>query len=266
MLEFMGVQSSSNRSFDPRCARFVLVGPRAGGNVGAAARALDNLGFSRLVLVQPRCNPLGTDALRMAVNATELLERAEVHHDLDAALAGSGTVVGLSARLGKHRKPHYRLDQLAAPMAEWTRRGELAAVFGREDHGLTDEELDRCTHLVHLPADDGYPSFNLAQAVLLVAYELRMRGFESAAVEACDPPAPHEEREAMYAHLQEGLETIGFLTRDTIAPIMRRFRRMFGRAELTTDEVRMVRGVARQVLWVAGKADLARDPRVDDDR
>ncbi len=266
MLDFMGVQSSLNRSFDPRCARFVLVGARAGGNVGAAARALDNLGFSRLVLVQPRCNPRGTDAFRMAVNATELLERVEVHDDLDAALAGAGTVVGLSARVGKHRKPHYRLDRLAGPMAEWVTRGELAAVFGREDHGLTDEELDRCTHLVHLPAGKDYPSFNLAQAVLLVAYELRMRGFEFDAAEACDPPAPHEEREAMYTHLRQGLEAIGFLTRDTVAPIMRRFRRMLGRAEMTTDEVRMVRGVARQILWVAGKAGLARDNRDDDDR
>ncbi len=148
--------------------RFVLVRPRSPGNVGSAARALKNLGFSRLSVVAPRCDPRGVEARTLAVDAVDLLERMEIHADLDAALAGAATVVGTSRRMGKHRCPHYRLDQLADELAGLADRGDVAFVFGREDHGLSDAELDRCTQLVYFPASDVYPSFNLAQSVLLM--------------------------------------------------------------------------------------------------
>jgi len=233
--------------------RFVLVEPQRGGNVGAAARALKNLGFERLVLVRPRFASSDAEARKMAVGAADVLERAERHEDLDAALRGARSVVGTSRRTGKYRKPHYRLDLFADELGRLAAVGELAVVFGREDSGLTDQELDRCTHLVHLPAAEAYPSFNLAQAVLLVAYELRRAmPVEPEPDDALGPPAGHEEREAMYRHLTRALLAIGFLQDDTAETMMRRLRRLLGRAGMTSEEVTVLRGIARQTLWAAG--------------
>jgi len=238
--------------------RFVLVEPRVGGNVGAAARALKNLGFERLVVVAPRCDPRGDDARRMAKDASDVLDRVTEFADLDSALEGARAVIGTSGRRGKQRRPHWRLDRLAPEMARMACSGEIAVVFGRETRGLTVEELDRCTHLVHFPAADAYPSFNLAQSVLLVAYELFLALPEAASGEpsALDPPADHATREAMYAHLRAALEAIGFLHPDTVEPMMRRIRRMLGRVELTMGEARIVRGIARQTLWLSRRAGL----------
>jgi TrmH family RNA methyltransferase len=224
-----------------------------GGNAGSAARALKNLGFSRLVLVRPHFDRHDIEARRMAVDAADVVERAERCQDLDAALVGAGSVVGTSARTGKYRRPHYRLDLFSAELARLGAAGELAVVFGREDSGLTDRELDRCTHLVHLPAADAYPSFNLAQAVLLVAYELRRAFGSSLPAVPLAPPAGHEEREEMYRHLAQALLSIGFLQEDTVDSMMRRLRRLFGRATPTADEVTILRGVARQMLWAANR-------------
>lgn len=239
--------------------RFVLVEPQFGGNIGQAARAMMNLGFSRLVLVAPAADPLGREARMMAVEAGSLLESAECHEDLDGALAGSATVVGLSRRVGKHRQPHSRFDEAVPDLVRLGWAGELAVVFGREDHGLPDAALDRCTHLSYLLASPVYPSFNLAQAVLLVAYELR-RALRPAVTGGLadpldEPMADHRAREAMFAHLEHALDAIGFFSRDTRIPMMRRLRRMLGRAELTDSEAQILRGIARQTLWAAGRRD-----------
>jgi len=250
---------------DPGRVRFVLVQPRSPGNVGSAARACKNLGFHRLLTVQPRCDPRDEQARMMAVDARELLDRLEIHDNLDDALKGAATVVGTSRRIGKHRRPHYRLDRWARELAGLVGRGELAVVFGREDHGLSDTELDLCTHLVHLPAADEYPSFNLAQAVLLVAYELRLALLsEDEPADPLGPPAEHTDREGMYRHLERALQTIGYLHEDSVEPIMRRLRRLMGRASMTEREVAMLRGMARQILWVADRAGLPTVPGKDE--
>jgi TrmH family RNA methyltransferase len=246
----MEVKSSPD-GIDRDRVRFVLVEPLAGGNIGSAARALKNLGFRRLELVRPRCDPLGPEATQMAVDAADVLRRATVHDDLDGALAGAATVAGTSRRKGKYRTPHYPLDHFAGELVRSTAAGELAVVFGREDHGLADAELDRCTHLVYLPASDRYASFNLSQAVLLVAYELCRAATGTTPEEWPEPPADHEEREAMYQHLQRALLAIGFLQRDTTETMMRRLRRLLGRAALRSEEVKIFRGIARQSLWIA---------------
>lgn len=268
----MGDQRSLQRDgiqpFDRDRVRFVLVEPQAGGNVGSAARALKNLGFSRLVLVRPRCDPSGPEAMRMAVRAADLLQRASVHDDLDDALAGATTVVGTTRRKGKYRKPHYRLDTFAEQLARFAMRGELAVVFGREEHGLADAELDRCTHLTHLPACDDYPSFNLAQSVLLVAYEIRRAAIDLPPEAQPEPTAEHGERESMFRHLQRALLAIGFLQPNTAETMMRRVRRLLGRAAMTSEEVKIFRGIARQSLWIAGRArqDVAETrPATDED-
>jgi TrmH family RNA methyltransferase len=246
--------------------RFVLVGTQHGGNVGSAARALKNLGFRRLELVRPECDPTGEDARKMAVDARDVLEQARIHDDLDRALGGATTVVATTRRLGKHRQPHHALHAVADRLIARARAGgELAFLFGREDSGLTDQELDRATDLVYLPSSTAYPSFNLSQAVLLVGYQLLLA---SGAPEHEPPevrPAGHAEREAMYRHLERAFVAIGFLSRDTQDVIMRRFRRALGRAEMTREEVKMLRGVARQTLWAARQAGLSLPPEPDED-
>ncbi len=240
--------------------RFVLVEPQHPGNVGAAARALKNLGFSRLELVRPVRDPRSAEARAMAVDAADLLDRAGTHDDLDAALAGAATVIGTSGRTGKQRKPHWRLDALAPEIAGFAAAGEIAVVFGRESHGLRDTELDRCTHLVYFPSSADYPSFNLAQSVLLAAYEVRLALDGPPAAAVAGAGADHASREAMYAHLEGALRAIGFVSDQTSEPMMRRLRRMLGRAALTAEDVTVVRGIARQVLWCAARAGLI-DPQ-----
>jgi TrmH family RNA methyltransferase len=238
--------------------RFVLVSPRAAGNVGAAARAIKNFGFTRLALAAPRCDPRAQDARSMAVDAADVLDEIREWPDLDTALAGARTVVGTTRRTGKHRRPHEPIDELARAAVDLTRLGEVAWVFGPEDNGLTDEDLDRCTHLAHVPTSHAFPSLNVAQAVLIAAYELSRAGAGPTpeAEPSLAPPADHVEREAMYRHLEQALLAIGFLGRDTHQVRMRRIRRALGRAALTGEEVRLLRGVARQTLWVAARAGL----------
>jgi len=255
--------------------RFVLVEPQYPGNVGACARVLKNLGFDRWALVRPACAPTDEEAVRLAVDAIDVLRSVEVVPSLDEALRGAGVVVGTTRRAGKHRRPHYRFDDLAGPIARTACAGETVAVlYGREDHGLSDVELDRCTHLAYLPSSDVYPSFNLAQAVAITAWEIA-RALEEAEPEASERAGDDErladdsEREAMYRHLQTALTSVGFLHRDNSEPLMRRFRRLIGRAAPTSTETRMLRGIARQVLWAAGRAGLPTsgppEPSGDDD-
>lgn len=232
--------------------RFVLVEPKAPGNVGASARALANLGFGRLDLVAPACQHRGQEATRMAVDAVDLLLAAKVHATIDEALAGASTVIGTSRRAGKQRRPHFRLDEIAGEIPRLAASGDVAFVFGREADGLEHAELDRCTHLVYFLSDDAYPSFNLAQSVLLVAYETR-KAMAGAAPPAAESIADHETREAMYLHLDAALRAVGFLQDPTSEGMMRRMRRILGRAELSAGDVKVVRGIARRILWLAGR-------------
>ena len=235
--------------------RVVLVEPLAAGNVGAVARVMDNLEAGELVLVNPRCDPRGAEARRLAVDAEARLLAARVVDSLDTALAGSRLSVGTSARTGKQRRPHYRVDDLVDALGFTPDAGAPTLVFGREDRGLTDDELDLCTHLAYLPAAPEYTSFNLSHAVLLVLWELG-RGGRGPADPALASPADHESREAMLRHLERAWLAIGFLHDDATPSMMRKVRRLFGRAGVTDDEVRMLRGVAHQTLWAAGIAGL----------
>lgn len=234
--------------------RFVLVGTQSAGNIGAACRALKNLGFERPELVAPECDPRAEEAYRFAVDARDLLEDAPVHGSLDAALLGAATVVGTSGLSGKQRWPNFRLDAFGGELARFAAAGPIAIVFGRESRGLTDEELDRCTHLVHLPSADAYPSYNLAQAVLLAGYTFRLAQGLPPDAATLEPPASHEARESMYAHFFDALSAIGFLKDDQAEAMTRRLRRMFGRAAVSSGDVKLLRGIARQVLWCAGQA------------
>lgn len=245
--------------------RFVFVEPRYGGNVGAAARVLKNFGFTRLDLVDPREGADHEEAVRRAVDAADVLAGARTHASLDQALEGAATVIGTSRRMGKHRQPHHRLDALAPLVPGLAQRGEVALVFGREDHGLSDADLDRCTHLVYVPTGEAYPALNVAQTIAIVAYEVS-GALDATAPVALDPDdeilVDHAGREAMYAHLEEALLAIGFLKLGQLEGMMRRLRRILSRAELTAGDVDVVRGISRQILWLAKQArlDLSKQP------
>ena len=256
--------------------RHVLVQPQFGGNTGSCARVLKNLGFGRLVLVDPAFGLEDREASKMAVAAGDVLGAATVVSGIDDALAGAGMVIGTSRRLGKHRQPHDRIDDLGPSIAAFAAAGgEVAVVFGREDHGLSDRDLDRCTHLAYLPASEAYPSFNLGQAVGIVSWEVACAAEAHVDAGRQDDPeddsgegaraSDHVEREAMFRHLETALRTVGYLHPESAEPVMRRLRRLIARATPTETEVRVLRGIARQVLWAADQAGLPRQGGAEDD-
>jgi TrmH family RNA methyltransferase len=253
--------------FRPDRFRFVLVEPAYGGNLGSAARALKILGFRHLGIVRPRTDPLSEEARKMAMEAVDLLSEARRYETLDEALAGAVVVVGTTRREGKLRRPHYRFDELAGKLVELSSAGDVAILFGREANGLTDEELDRATHVARFLSEPRSFSYNLSQAVLLAAYELRRaaEGIAPAAAAISDPLADHETREAAFEHLERALRAAGYLEEQTAEGLMRRIRRMLGRCELTLAETKILRGIASRILWLCGRAGLLdrEEPELD---
>lgn len=225
--------------------RIVLVGTTHPGNIGAAARAMKVMGVSRLNLVSPQYFP-HAEATAMAAGADDILARATVCQDLDEALAGCQLVLGASARLRTVSWPV--LDARAAAQQSFAAAAggqQVAILFGREHSGLTNEELDRCQGLLHIPANAAYSSLNLAAAVQVVCYEWRMAALAGRAVphEAAEPWATAETLEGFYRQLEQTLEAVGFLDPANPRLIMRRLRRLYHRARLEQTEVNILRGI-----------------------
>jgi TrmH family RNA methyltransferase len=232
--------------------RWVLVRPESGGNVGAAARALKNMGQAQLWLVQPRAFDAGA-AARLAHGAADVLADARSVDSLDDAIRDCRWVVGATRRAGRRRAALWTPRALAAAVRRAPERRPLALVFGPEADGLSSEDLARCHDLVRIPAAAAQPSLNLAQAVLVLAYELFLVGGGTAA--AVDPAeAAAAELEGLYAHLETMLLAVGFARPETAPHRMVTLRRLFGRARLRTAEVRMLRGLCRQAAWAAGRS------------
>ena len=223
--------------------RIVLVGTTHPGNIGGAARAIKNMGLSRLALVAPLHFP-SAEATARASGADDVLAVAEVHADLDAALAGCALVFGATARGRSIPWPAVDPREAAALAHTAAAGAPVAMVFGREHSGLSNEELDRCNYLLHIPTNPDYSSLNLAAAVQVVAYELRMSQ-QQGPVMAPDatPLAGAEERERYYTHLEEVLTELEFL--DPVNPkhLMRRLRRLYNRAMLDQTEINVLRGI-----------------------
>ncbi|HVC43927.1 MAG TPA: TrmJ/YjtD family RNA methyltransferase [Candidatus Binataceae bacterium] len=236
---------------------FVLVSPKASGNVGAAARALKNMGFADLRLVAPRdYDPRAAAA--MAVHADDLLGRAAIFGDLGAALADRTLTVGTTSRLDPYRAAARPLRAAAPDLIAAASANRVALVFGPEDFGLRNHEVAQCQRLITIPAAAAYPSLNLAQAVMVTAYELAMTAGASApapAAELADAAAV----EAMQSRLAEALVEIGFLPADNPGHIMHTLRALMGRAGLHPRELEILNGLARQIRWFAegGHATLA---------
>jgi tRNA/rRNA methyltransferase len=229
--------------------RVVLVAPRDGANVGAAARAMKNMGLARLVVVAPGALDMQR-AATMAVHARDLLDGLELVEDLGRAVAGCGLVVGTVGRATAVDGDAAAPRALAPEIVAATAANDVALVFGPEDRGLSNAELDRCQRWLTIPTSAAYGSLNLAQAVLLCAYELHAAATAGTPA-AARPRAASARLELLYERLEAALLAIGFLHPDTAAPMMRKLRRTLGRAALDEDEVQVLLGMARQMEWAA---------------
>jgi TrmH family RNA methyltransferase len=235
--------------------RIVLVEPRIPENIGMAARAMKNCGLSRMALVRP-AEHLGAAACRPAMEARTLLETAEVFQDPAAAVAGSGMVVGATRRGGQDRQPLLSPDDWIRKLLPRAEGREVSILFGTEKDGLTREALDLCDALITIPANPEFPSFNLAQAVLLVCHGL-FRAAEDVPREAKREPdlSTSREREELFSHMETVLLRIGFLHRDKPGRVLITLRRLFGRTSLRKREIRILRGILSQVEWALKKAE-----------
>ena len=229
----------------------VLCRPRVPENIGAAARAMCNMGFGDLRVVDPPNCDL-TRVLKMATHAAaDVVERMEIAPSLGDALAPFNFVVGTTARLGKQRQVIESPAMLAERLVPISRQNRVAIVFGPEDRGLTNEDLRLCHWLVNIPTAD-FASLNLAQAVMIICYELFRTRCE-AKVQPVPRLASRHELDGMYAEVKDILLRISFIQPDNPDYWMNRMRHFFTRMQLRAKEVSIIRGICRQINWYAGK-------------
>ncbi len=240
--------------------RFILVETSRAGNIGAVARAMKTMGFSDLVLVTPRCENALQDpeAVAFASGAQDILNNARVVGSVAEALEGITFAAAVSARLREFSPPVMTPRELSVQLVA---HGELqaAVIFGNERTGLPNEVVEKCNVLVNIPANPAYSSLNLSQAAQVLAYEARMTALDGAA-SARQPAERHSEIgfqgeaasvaqiEGMYQHLEQALVEIGFLDASNPRKLMPRLKRMLARAQLETEEVNILRGIARTMV------------------
>ena len=242
--------------------RVVLVNTSHPGNIGGAARAMKNMGLSRLVLVQPRDFP-SAEAVARAAGAVDILDNARIVGSLEEALDGCGLVLGTSAR--NRHIPWPLLDPrecAAACMDQIEQAGEVALVFGREDSGLSNDELQRCHFHVHIPSDPEFSSLNLATAVQVLTYEVRMAWLAAQGqptkmaklethAEQSSLPVTADELERFYAHMESTLVQIGFHDPENPRHLMPRLRRLYGRSNISKLEMNILRGILTETQKAA---------------
>jgi len=227
--------------------RVVLVEPQHSGNIGAVARAMKNMAISRLILVNP-ADHLAMEARMMAMHAFDILQHAQVVETLSQAVADTGYVVGTTRRLGKSRQAQHSSRSIAPLLLELATTNPVALVFGREDSGLSNDELAQCHELINIPAHPTFGSLNLAQAVLLVCYELYVTT-ATQPVSTLPTLATAAELERLYTRMRAVLRHIGFLHGSHPDRMMGYFRRFFARYGLKSRDVKIFLGVFRQVEW-----------------
>ena len=235
--------------------RIVLINTTHPGNIGAAARAMKVMGLGNLHLVTPKSFP-HAEATARASGADVLLQHAHLHDSLDSALAGCGLVLGTSARQRSLAMPQLDAREAARCALAEAHRHDIALLFGRERYGLTNEEMQCCHQLVHIPSNPDYSSLNLAQAVQILCYELRVSaiGGEGQVLEQLDyEPVDALQMERFYAHLEQALLDIRFLNPEQPRKLMMRLRRLFNRARPDQNEVNILRGIFTSAQEAAGK-------------
>lgn len=226
----------------------VLVEPRGPRNIGSVCRAMFNFGLVDLRLVNPQTDHLLHEARQMAVKATPVLEGAKIFTSLEAALADCTLSIGTTRRFGRYREDMLHPDEAAKLLLPETVAARVAMVFGREDKGLHNAELDLCQRFVTIPTSDKLPSMNLAQAVALCLYEInKVKGELTGAEHGRKQLAANDDLERMFQHMRESLTRVGFLDPQNPDHILRAFRRILGRSGLNDREVRIMRGLFSQI-------------------
>ena len=269
--------------------KIILVEPAGPINVGSVARVMKNFCLSQLILVNPRCDYLGDEALRMAVHAGDVLHSAKVVNTLPEGLEGCKRAVATTARSRDWKIP-LEPPRIALPWLLEEIGQPSALIFGPEDRGLSNEELNYAQRFMKIPTNPEYPSLNLATAVGICCYELatiseifseHRSGYKIENYSKIQPQtgaetqkfsqdtidisslddskpdlAPLDVVEAYYKQLESVLLTISYLYPHTVASRMEKFRQMYNRAQLSTKEVAMLRGVLRQTLWALSNHEL----------
>ena len=225
----------------------VLVEPQTPGNVGMVCRAMKNMGLRHLRLVKG-CRTDHSEARRFAVSARDLLDGAVRFESLEDALADIEISVATTRRIGKYRQETMEPAELVAKLREGSGASRVALVFGREDNGLSTDELALCRWQATIPTSDEYGSLNLAQAVLLFCYEVS-RGVVPGVITTVREMATTGEMEDLYGHMEKTLLEIGFLDPTNPKHLMRTIRRILARAELDSREISVLRGMMSQMAW-----------------
>jgi len=224
----------------------VLVRPKFPLNIGAAARAMKNMGVRNLRLIAPECNPYDIYSLRMAHGARDILSHARVYSSLPQALRDMQLVVATSARRSKQRGALLLPEQARELVQAMASRNQVALLFGNEESGMTNEELKHAQHLVHIPCSEEQTSLNLAQAVLLMLYEVTRQSPPNG-----DAPilAAAGETNDLFAHMERVYRRIGFLKPGREGRMMRKIRRIYLKEQLTAKDVKILRGILRNTEW-----------------
>ena len=263
---------------DPSRIRIVLVQTSHPGNIGATARAMKNMGLSRLYLVKPKDYPSGV-ALGRAASALDILDNAVVVDDLDGAIADCGLVIGTSARSRGIPWPMVTPDECAEKLVTASGQNDVALVFGREDSGLSNEELRRCHYHVQIPTNEEYSSLNVAAAVMVLCYEIRKAVLSTSTQEAPGKPVAADtagnpdalqdawdqplstvaDMEGFLAHLETVLAQLEFLDPRAPRQLMTRLRRLFVRIRPDRMEINILRG-----MLTAIQEQLAKIPHNSD--
>ena len=224
--------------------RIVLTEPSHPGNIGAAARAMKTMGLSSLHLVAPQRFP-DPEAEWRALRASDVLAAARVHDTLEDALRGTALAVACSARTRGLAVPAVTAREAAARLIEAARAQPVAIVFGNETNGLTTGHVNKCSLVAAIPTNPDYSSLNLAAAVQVFAYEVRMAAHAEVDGDGPRTLAPHEDVEHFYARLESLLSERGFLDPDHPKKLMPRVRRLFARAGLEPGELNILMGILK---------------------
>lgn len=231
--------------------RIVLVRPRGSGNIGSIARAMKNMGQTELAIVG-KARTRSFWARAMAVHGRDILQNAKCYDTLRQAIGDCILVVGTTCRSGLYRRHSQALREVAADIVAAAQNGKVALIFGPEDHGLSNKDLEHCQLLMTIPTHPDYQSLNVAQAAVICLYELYLAALAPAQSSAIER-APAEDVERLFDLMRTVLLKIGFLDSENPEHMLLAFRRILGRAGLEDKDVRIFTGLFRQIQWYIGQ-------------
>jgi len=240
--------------------KIVLIETSHPGNIGAAARAMKNMCLDQLYLVNPKDFPSAVATAR-ASGADDVLANAVRCETLEQAVKDCSLVIGASARLRSVEWPELNPRECAELVNVEESKGGVAIIFGREDSGLSNTELDKCQYLVHIPTNPDYSSLNIAAAIQVICYEIHVANRdEKPEQENVEQRATGAQMEGFFNHMESALTEIGFLKPPSCQKLVRRLRRLYNRAQLDQTDVNILRGMlsaaqGKKYNWDARKKE-----------